>query len=86
MVDMYNYSMHSSSGEGYYSSNIKVLCVIVATVTFGMGLDCLNVCHIIKKDIETFIQETGQAGRDKFPATAKFFSAVKVLVLMLMIK
>ena len=46
-----------------------------------MGLDCPNVRRIIHwgppKDIETFIQEAGRAGRDGLPATAKLFSAVK---------
>ena len=46
-----------------------------------MGLDCPNVRRIIHwgppEDIETFIQETGRAGRDGLPATAKLFGAVR---------
>ena len=43
------------------------LRVAVATAAFGMGLDCPNV-RIIHwgppSDIESYIQETGRAGRD----------------------
>ena len=57
------------------------LRVIVATVAFGMGLDCPNVRRIIHwgspNDVETYMQETGRAGRDGLPSTAELFSAVK---------
>lgn len=57
------------------------LRVIVATVAFGMGLDCPNVRRIIHwgspDDVETYMQETGRAGRDGLPSTAELFSAVK---------
>ena len=57
------------------------LRVIVATAAFGMGLDCPNVRHIIywgsPNNVETYMQETGRAGRDGLPSTAELFSAVK---------
>ena len=53
----------------------------MATIAFGMGLDCPNVRRIIHwgapEDLETYIQETGKAGRDGLPATVTLFSAVK---------
>ena len=42
--------------------------LIVATVAFGMGMDCSNVQRIIHWgppfDVESYVQETGRAGRD----------------------
>ena len=44
------------------------LRVVVATVAFGMGIDCSNVRQIVHvglpDDICSYIQETGRAGRD----------------------
>ena len=55
--------------------------MIVATVAFGMGLDCPYVRRIIHwgspNDVETYMQETGRAGRDGLPSTAELFIAVK---------
>ena len=45
-----------------------LLRVVVATVAFGMGLDCPNVRRVVhwgsSSDIEHYLQETGLAGRD----------------------
>ena len=44
------------------------LRVLVATIAFGMGIDCKGVCRTIhfgpSKNIESYIQESGRAGRD----------------------
>ena len=44
------------------------LRIIVATIAFGVGLDCPNISRVIhwgpSGDIESYLQETGRAGRD----------------------
>jgi len=44
------------------------LWIVIATIAFGMGLDCRDVHQIIhwgpSHDVESYVQETGRGGRD----------------------
>lgn len=75
VIDLFTACTHpdvKSTILGQYKDSHSSLCVVVATVAFGMGLDCSNVRQVIHwgvpSDIETYVQETGQAGCDGLPA------------------
>lgn len=57
-----------------FQSDQGPICVLVATIAFGMGIDCKQVHQTIHfgpaKNVECYMQESGRAGRDGAQSTA----------------
>ena len=80
MIDMFTACTTSDVKEKIIKSFVvpdSRLRIIVATMAFGMGMDCPNVHQIIHwgppSDLESYIQETGRAGRDRNVAYAVLY-------------
>jgi len=52
--------------------------MVIATIAFGMGLDCPDVRRVIpwgpSEDVEVYLQETGRTGCDGMPSTAILYN------------
>lgn len=77
LVDMYCKCTEAGVKETIVKSFCKPggnLRVVIATIAFGMGLDCPDVRQIIlwgaPSDVEAMIQQTGRAGRDGYLSCA----------------
>jgi Werner syndrome ATP-dependent helicase len=69
-------SERNSVYEDFISGNINC---IVATIAFGMGIDVPNIRKVIHygapRDIESYVQEAGRAGRDGLQSECHIFFA-----------
>lgn len=70
VVDVYTHCTHESVKSKIVAQFTKpsTLRVVIATVAFGMGINCPDVRHVIHwgvpADVEMYVQESGRAGRD----------------------
>ena len=64
---------HQKDGTIHAFTRNSQLRIVIATVTFGMGIDSPDVRQIVQiglpDDTESYIQETGCAGRDALLVT-----------------
>lgn len=80
LVDMYTSVTQKEVQESIlksFSSSNAPLRLVICTIAFGMGIDCMDVKQVIhwgpSSDIESYIQECGRAGREGHPSSALLY-------------
>ena len=83
LVDMFM----SATDQAVKDSIVNSFCtkdqqlrIVICTIAFGMGVDCVNVRQIVHwgvaSDVESYVQESGRAGRDgRVACVTTFFKA-----------
>ncbi len=80
MYALYSEGCHHHS----FSDPSSHLRIIIATIAFGMSIDCPSVRRVIhwgpSDDIEQYLQESGHAGRDQLSAYAILYKKAPSVV------
>lgn len=70
VIEMYTHCTHPTVKEKVLQQFTSPSClrIVIATIAFGMGIDCADVRQIIHWGVpegaEMYVQESGRAGRD----------------------
>ena len=79
LLDMFTGCTDEAVKNQILQSSTKDSClrVVCATIAFGMGVDCPDIRQVVHfgppDDLESYVQETGRAGRDGLPSLALFY-------------